>query len=301
MINIYNYNSRSETLYISSMGDYVAGIGIGEMGSVRSHWEMIERYALRRGPSKRIKFYDTGISAHEYINEYIEKYGPKFLDSSGSAVHRSIKFAVDSAFMEFCERQSLIAAWRYGCKYKIVEYGVLDCGAVYESREISLFAGIHVILTLLTSPVGEVMYAVGASASNYMAVALEKSKNELYQSIILMNDNIQRKYLELPLMDQIQDVYLAANNKTTIDGWKYIKDSIGIFGKKTFEDSISYISNLSYPPSVLIEELFYEGEPVYLARVLSDKWFLGLRDTRDPRVFSGSKNIAINITPAPFG
>lgn len=300
MINLYKFKDKADPLYISSMGDYVAGIGLGFNGRIRSRGEMLERYALRRGPSKKMYFIDTGEMGYNYCVGLIDRHSD-ILDSSGSAININIYHALNSAFMEFCERQSLVYAWRFGSSYELIHPKLLQSGIAYESRDISLFEGVHVILTLLVEKCGKVNYAVGCSASDSLEIALEKSRNELFQSIDLMNDNIQRDMLGIPLMDDIQKIYLESNNESTFFNWKFVESNPVFNLNKNLPSLVDKILSLPYAPKILVDKVYFEEEVYYLVRVLSEDWFLGLRDLRFPKVYKSFSNVEFNNSPVPFG
>lgn len=294
------YSLQNNKPYISRIGDYVAGIGYGEDRLAASQGEALERYSLMRGPSQNVLLYSSKEPAYEKFIDIKNKYN-EIYDSGGSALYPNVEESVKRALFEFFERQSLVFSWQYGYPgMKLVE-GTLESGIGFETYDISIFKNITVCISFLVSKYRDVSYAVGASAHEEYDKALDKSLGELEQSVLLMQDNIQRRKFKFPLLDDIQENYYKYNFKDSVRLWG---SGDNFFPEKfccdlSKFDVEKYIEKCDLEKYLFVDKVFYLGDLFYHTRILSPEWFLGFRDMRVLERFSHLHRV--NESPVPFG
>mgnify|MGYP000850849565 FL=1 len=293
-----------------------AGIGYGGKNSnniVRARGESIERFWQKYGPSSDITVYSIGYedTIQEILFSNIDTTDLNKVDTSGLAFHTYKEEAFNNAILEFCERQSIIAHWKYGTPAKeiLIPEGIaipknLSNGDIY-IREISIFPHVYVVLALYTSN-GFIKYAAGASAETSLHNAIGKAMRECAQGYLLMEDNVQRSAQGKKLMDDIQKNYIKYNNSTTINKWPPANGAILNIQKSSrgsIDDILHFLGEQTHPIYVLFDNIYLLGEKYYICRLFSDKWFSGLLDTskEDFEYIANIKTTRNISAKVPFG
>ncbi|WP_376779562.1 YcaO-like family protein [Gleimia hominis] len=208
-----------------------------------------------------------------------------FVDSSGTAVDRNLSRAIEAACAEFIERQSIIAHWRLSTPGRPIDRPCYFSNGECSLRDVSIFPGIYVVLALFRRNKGScsvVKYSAGASSSTNLNEATDKAVRECHQAYLSMQDNVFRRATGRLLMDRIQEEYLNANKATTVDCWPRLTSTESKLHTAHVNTgtALSVLQSVLEPPLLILDSIFYDGEPWYVARLMSDIWPAGLHDNR---------------------
>lgn len=303
----FRYSPLSdESIAIADVTNLASGIGFGEPQSeLRATAEALERFWQKRGPSDHAKIYSLS-NAFNDDKLMVSEQAQNVTDSSGTAIHRSLEKAIESACLEFIERQSLIAHWRFsthGVELSMNNPAENDHPSeTWRIYEISIFEGVYVCLALFSSPAKSTQYSAGAASGFHLQSTAEKALRECRQAILSMQDNLFRRLTGRPLMDCIQDEYLKANKPNTSEEWSNstaLRVTIPSQLRRTPNNALELLANTTNPPLMLVDSLSYDGSPWYIARLLSNDWPSGLQDDRPDALKTLSTYLGNEFRPGP--
>ena len=223
---------------ISLRGDGVSFNGkmakIGAMGEyIERHTQSTVSHKVKDKYQEAFNVNSEQIEKVNILDMILPKYhlfeendGIEWSDSSGTAFHTSSIDAIDSAFLEFIERQSLVYNWLLklpGKKIDLnfcsrndehIEKAYRNLKAYFiniESYEISITPNCKVVITIATSKLNK---SVGLGSAWDMKSAIFKSLKETWQLISHKSPshlNIQYDHYEKELSDDGKGLNLYAD------------------------------------------------------------------------------------------
>ncbi|MDO5032915.1 YcaO-like family protein [Corynebacterium sp.] len=304
---------REGSLSVATLQQLSSGIGFGtNQPKLRARAEALERFWQVHGPSNHAHIYNLE-ETNEPTQVVFDGTDANYVDSSGTAIHTSPVQAILNAALEFLERLSIVAHWRFHTKGRSLAAPYDNPSQVYRNihvREISLFDGISVCLALNDSPSKRVKYAAGAAAGFTQKETAANALRECLQAILLMQDNLLRSGTKRQLMDEIQYAYFSANNPETVSQWPTIETTATLHQDSHIETVLSALlpiktlKSLPNPPLLLLDKIFFDGTPWYIARIMSDYWPSGLLDCRTQalkNLSQFSRRAGFTEAPVPFG
>lgn len=182
---------NEKTAKLSAMGEYIERYVQGTLShKIKDKYQ--EAFNVNSEQVEKVHVLDI-IMPKYFLFE--ENEGREWNDSSGTAFHTSSFNAIDGAFLEFIERQSLVYKWllkspgkkidlsHYAKKNKKIEKAYQNLKSYFleiESFEISITEKCKVVITIATSKLNK---SVGLGSAWDVESAIFKSLKETWQLI----------------------------------------------------------------------------------------------------------------------